>query len=264
MKTTNPYAWVTLAILFSAQFVMSLGSYSFGPLAPFFRDSFGISRGEVGSLIAVYYFTCTVAAIPAGIFVDRVGARSMLILCLVLEGFPFATMALADTYVMIGVCSALSGIGYGFINQVSTKGIMNWFSPAMRATAMGLKQTGVVIGAAAAAWLLPVLSVAYNWKAGIWMVGISMFVMALIAFVFYRELPPGECIEKLVIKKNQGGKSLIIVLSQPILLSLLLIVPFLAFSQGCVVSFLILYLKEHVNFPVELAGKCMTASMITW
>jgi MFS family permease len=30
-----------------------------------------------------------------------------------------------------------------------------------------------------------------------------------------------------------------------------------------VVSFLVLYLKEHVHLPVELAGKCMTASMIT-
>jgi sugar phosphate permease len=191
------------------------------------------------------------------------GARSMLILCLVLEGIPFASMSLADTYVMIGVCSAFSGIGYGFINQVSTKGIMNWFSPAMRATAMGLKQSGVVLGAAAAAWLLPVLAVAYNWKASTWTVGISMFVMAFLAFAFYRELPPGDCNEKPVLKKSQGGESLLMVLSQPTLLALLLIIPFLAFSQGCVVSFLVLYLKEHVHFPVELAGKCMTASMIT-
>jgi len=39
------------------------------------------------------------------------------------------------------------GIGYGMINQISTKGIMLWFSSRLRATAMGIKQTGVILGA---------------------------------------------------------------------------------------------------------------------
>ena len=241
---------------------MAMGSFSYGPLAPFFRDDLGISRGQVGTLIAVYYFTGTVANIPAGILVDRLGARSMLILCLVLEGLPFAVMSLADSYVMIGVFSALSGIGYGFINQVSTKGIMNWFPPAGRATAMGIKQSGVTIGAATVAWLLPMLAVAYSWRTGVRAIGLAMFVMALGAFIFYREHPPGSAPREPIADGNKSGQSLLMVLAQPTLLALLLIVPFLAFSQGCMVSFLVLYLKEQVGLPVELAGQCMTAGMM--
>ena len=213
-------------------------------------------------MIAVYYFTGTVANIPAGILVDRLGARSMLILCLVLEGLPFAVMSLAGSYVMIGVFSALSGIGYGFINQVSTKGIMNWFPPAGRATAMGIKQSGVTIGAAVAAWLLPVLSVAYGWRTGVRAIGVAMFAMSFFAFLFYREHPPGAACREPKADRKENGQSLLMVLAQPMLLALLVVVPFLAFSQGCVVSFLVLYLKEQIRLPVELAGQCMTAGMI--
>ncbi len=245
-----------------SQLFMAMGSFSYGPLAPFFRDDLGISRGQVGSLIAVYYFTGTVAAIPAGIIVDRLGARSMLILCLVLEGLPFAAMSMAGSYLMMGLFAALSGIGYGFINQVSTKGIMNWFPPAGRATAMGIKQSGVTIGAAAAAWLLPVLSVAYSWRTGVWAIGMAMFVMSFFAFILYREHPPGEFICGPMAARKESGQSLLMALAQPTLLALLLIVPFLSFSQGCVVSFLVLYLKEQIQLPVELAGQCMMAGMI--
>ncbi len=262
MKEANNSTWMTLAILMATQFVMSMGAFSFGPLAPFFRDTLGISRGEVGSLIAVFYFTATLAAVPAGIFVDRLGARPLLILCLFLEGIPYGAMSFAESFVTIGICSALSGIGYGFINQVSTKGIMNWFAPAQRGTAMGIKQSGVTFGAAGVAWLLPLLAVAYSWQIGVGVVGLSMFSMALISFLFYREHPPDAGVAAPRISEDQGGPSLRAVLSQPTLLALMLTVPFLAFSNGCAVSFLVLYLKEQVQLPVELAGQCMTASMI--
>jgi ACS family hexuronate transporter-like MFS transporter len=263
-KTIKPYAWVILAILFSAQLVMSMGSFSYGPLAPFLRDAFRISRAQVGSLIAVFYFTCTIAAIPAGIMVDRMGARQMLFLCRFLEGIPYAAMPLANSFLMIAVCSALSGIGYGFITQVSTRGIMNWFSLRTRATAMGIKQSGVTIGGASAAWVFPILSVAYGWETGVGAVGLSMFFMAFITLFFYREHPAEESSGRQGPNNKNGNswKSLFAILSRPTLLSLLLITPFLAFSQGCVVSFLVLYIKEDLHFPVETAGMCMTAGMV--
>ena len=239
-----------------------MGSFSYGPLAPFLRDDLDISRGQVGTLIAVYYFTGMLAAMPAGIIVDRLGARSMLILCLVLEGLPFAAMSLAGNYLMVGLFAALSGIGYGFINQVSTKGIMNWFSPGGRATAMGIKQAGVTIGAALSAWLLPVLALTYGWRTGVRAIGVAMFVMAFAVFILYREHPPGVMLREHLADRKESGPSLWKALAQPTLLALLLISPFLSFSQGCVVSFLVLYLKEQIHFPVELAGQCMTVSMI--
>ena len=40
----------------------------------------------------------------------------------------------------------LAGLGYSFLNPASTKGVMAWFDRDERATAMGIKQTGVPAG----------------------------------------------------------------------------------------------------------------------
>lgn len=264
MNRTTPYAWSILGILLGAQFVMSMGALGYGPLAPFLRETYGINRSQVGFLIAVFYFTCTIAAIPAGILVDRVGARLMLILCLLMEGIPYAAMSFAGSYFFLVVCSAFSGIGYAFINQVSTKGIMQWFSSQARATAMGIKQSGVTIGGAVAAWLLPVLSVSRDWKWGIWSISLSMFLMALVAALFYRERPREDTLSPSPVAEEERGKpkNILEIMLQPTLLTLLFVAPFLAFTQGCLISFLVLYLKEELHFPVETAGACLTASMI--
>ena len=38
------------------------------------------------------------------------------------------------------------GLGYGLVNPATAKGVLEWFEPTRRATAMGIKQTGVPIG----------------------------------------------------------------------------------------------------------------------
>ncbi len=264
MTRTVPFAWSILGILLGAQFTMSMGAYGYGPLAPYLRETFGISRSQVGFLLTVFYFTCTLGAIPAGLIVDRIGARLTLIACLLMEGVPYAVMSLAGDYSLLVVCSALSGIGYAFINQVSTKGIMQWFSIRNRATAMGIKQSGVTIGGAVAAWLLPTLSVAYNWKWGIWSISFSMFLMAMIAVLYYRDDPPEDAALFSPARREtgEGPENIFAIVLQPALLTLLLVAPFLAFSQGCVVGFLVLYLKEELHFPMATAGAYMTAAMI--
>jgi len=259
-----------LGILLSAQLVMSMGAFGYGPLAPYLRETYGISRSQVGSLISIFYFTCTLTAIPAGIIVDRIGARLMLILCLLMEGVPYAALSLAGNYFFLAVFSALGGIGYAFINQVSTKGIMQWFAIRARATAMGIKQSGVTIGGAVVAWLLPVLSTAYSWEWGVLSISLSMFLMALVAFLFYCEYPPEDAEDTkdalspapATGPEPEKAQSIYATMRQPMLLTLLVVAPFLAFSQGCLVGFLVLYLKEELHFSVEMAGACMTAAMI--
>ena len=255
------YAWVILFLLVVAQFVMSMGSFSYGPLAPFLRDTLNISRGQVGTLVSLFYFTATLAAIPAGLLVDQIGARPMLILCLLLEGMPYALQALAENFLTLALFSGLSGFGYGFINQVSTKGIVTWFPPGLRATAMGIKQAGVTFGGAAAALLLPLISVNYSWQMAVFTIGLLMFCMVAFAFLFYRERPEGSLTSPRT-PTDKEGMTLKEALSQPTLLILMVVVPFLAFSHGSSVSFLVLYLKEQVRMPVEMAGRCMTASMV--
>jgi len=188
-ENQDNYGWIILGILTMAQLVMSMGAYTWGPLAPVLRDEFNLSRAQIGTITSALYFASVIIAIPSGIAVDKLGARIMLIISLIIMGIPFAIMALAKSYLFFIVFAAVSGLGYGVINQLSTKGIMYWFSTRFRATAMGIKQTGVTLGGAIIAVLLPALTVAYSWRLGVLVVGILMLAMAFLSLIFYKERP---------------------------------------------------------------------------
>ncbi len=266
IETVNTYAWVILAILFTAQLVMSAGSYAWGPLAPFFRTEFGVSRTEIGILTSSLYIVSALVSIPSGLLVDRFGARTMLLFSLFVMSFSFILMPLTTSFFMIVLCVAIGGLGYGTINQASTKGIMLWFNSKTRATAMGMKQTGVTLGGAVAAALIPGMVLLYNWRICFFVIGGAILITALFA-MFYKERPDTyqdtDQDPVIKIKQNTGSKKIIsTLLFNPVLFIVIIILPFLAFSQISFVTFMVLYLHEELGFSVQMAGTCLTVAMI--
>jgi ACS family hexuronate transporter-like MFS transporter len=255
-------AWLVLLILFSAQFTMSMGSFGYGPLAPFLREEFKVSLGQIGSLVSVFYVSTTICSIPAGLLVDRIGSRSMLIICLILEGIPYGAMMFAGDFLLIAVCTAMSGAGYGIINQVSTKSIMGWFERRMRGTAMGIKQAGVSIGGAVVAVLLPAMSMTHGWRAAIATICVSMLLMAAVAWLFFRDVSIDTCRRRKGDRAGNRWESLRGTVLRPAFLMLMTILFFLAFGHGSTIGFLVLYLKEHALYPVEAAGTCLAFAMV--
>jgi len=255
------YAWFILTNLLAAQLVMSVGAYAWGPLAPFFREGIGASRAEIGMITSALFFTATITAIPSGILVDKLGAYIMLVICLTIMGFFFVIIPLANKIKWIIFFAGLSGFGYGIINQVSAKGVMHWFTARARATAMGIKQSGVTIGGALAAFLLPVLTTFCGWKKTVLSVGIVMLLTAFFSSIFYKERPEASNLSSSKTGKTKHKISLFKILADPALLTIILILPFLAFSQISISTFLVLYLKEEQNFSVSIAASCLTAAM---
>ena len=112
---SDNYKWVILGLLTIAQLVMSIGSYAWGPMAPFLRDEFGINRTQIGTIVSSLYFSSVIVALPAGFAVDRHGARPILIIALVTMGLSFVILSAVNQFSFFIVFAGLSGIGYGMI-----------------------------------------------------------------------------------------------------------------------------------------------------
>ena len=112
---SDNYKWVILGLLTIAQLVMSIGSYAWGPMAPFLRDEFGINRTQIGTIVSSLYFSSVIVALPAGFAVDRHGARPILIIALVTMGLSFVILSAVNQFSCFIVFAGLSGIGYGMI-----------------------------------------------------------------------------------------------------------------------------------------------------
>lgn len=261
----DAYRWVILSILFLSQFVMSMGAYSWGPLAPFLIDWFHFSRAQLGTFTSALYFVSTLSAIPSGMLVDRYGARLMLVLSLPAMGLPFTAISLGNGYTIILVLSALCGLGYGVINQISTKGIMIWFTAQSRATAMGLKQTGVTMGGAVGALLIPAISKTYGWKLAVCLTGGFMLTLGLVAFMGYRDrpaIPPAMDSAPQTGRRRTEKMHLSRILLHPELKIIVFTMPLLTLAQSSFCTFFILYLQESFRFSEVYAGSFLTVAMI--
>jgi len=80
------------------------------PLFPFLREAFGVNYTQLGALIASIYATTAVAQIPVGFIVDRIGARAVLTIGLIITALGYGLIGVAPVYwvvLLLGVCAAV-------------------------------------------------------------------------------------------------------------------------------------------------------------
>jgi fucose permease len=185
----------------------------------------------------------------------------MLIVCLGLMGLPFVAMFGCNSYFLLAVLAGVAGLGYGILNQASVKGLMYWFIARFRGTALGVKQGGVTVGAAAGAILLPFLTRYFNWQSAVALIGLLMLIIAGAVAFFYREMPlttKETALTPATKKPGQMRK----VFKNPELLATVIVMPLLAGSQICISTFLIKYLQDTNATSVVIAETSLAVVMV--
>lgn len=157
--------WKTrISILTLAHVVGTLHIVSVMAMAPVIQMDLDLSVTQVGLLVTGYYAAQTLGAVPAGAFSDRVGVGYALVVSqlLLIAGTLIFNQASSFTLAIAG--TVVMGFGYSIVNPATAKGVLEWFSIRRRATAMGVKQTGVPIGGVLAAGNGALVAVV-NWNA---------------------------------------------------------------------------------------------------
>jgi MFS transporter, FSR family, fosmidomycin resistance protein len=81
------------------------------PLFPVFMSEFGLSFSEVGLLMSVFFVVSGLGQATSGFMVDRVGARPVLFVSIVLFALSAFTASLANGYAMLVLSALLAGLG---------------------------------------------------------------------------------------------------------------------------------------------------------
>ncbi len=126
-------------------------SYALGaPLA--------LSLAQAGTLVSATSVGVMLAMLLGGYLIDRYGVRPVLLgasLVTVLAGASIATQA---NYLSLTLALAATGFGLGALPIAGARVIFDGFAGKSRGLAMGIRQTGVPLGAAIAAAALPSLA----------------------------------------------------------------------------------------------------------
>ncbi len=243
--------WLVHAIAF-------MNMSGLGILAPFIKADFHLSSVEVGFLISALSIGNTLSQMPAGLITDVAGVRLMLALAVGMLGFLLVLFSLSPTYPVALMILLVYGGANGIVGPTASKSILDWFPSVGRATAMGVKQTGVNFGGILAGILLPALTIALTWRYSLLAVGLGEVVLAVLIYGLVKEsparaeAPPAPLAWRKILHMAMRRE--------------MLILGGIAFcfmaSQFCFSTYLILFLTQEMGYPIVRAGEYFALSFL--
>ena len=231
------------------------------PLFPLIQEDLAVSWTDLGLLFAVLSIATGVAQLPAGILVDRIGARPVLFAGLVLQAAPFALVALFPSYWGLLAVVFISGIGISVFHPADY---------AIMAAQVGAERQGRAFGihifAGYAGWvvtppLMLVLSSVLHWSEAVSVAGLIGLLFTAIA-ALYRDALDDAAVR--TVSKGRTGKPVtdlratVRFLATPPVLLFLLFFTALATGTSGIHAFAVVGLVELYDASLAAANAQLT------
>lgn len=185
------YRWMIVALLFCAITINYVDRQIIGVLKPLLSEEFGWSEVDYADI--VFWFQCAYAGglLIFGRVLDIVGTRWGL--ALAVGAWSVAAMAHAGAASVFQFAAARFALGVGEAGgyPASIKAVSEWFPKRERALAAGILNAGANVGALATPIIVPLLVVAFGWRAAFVVTGALGLIWLVVWLLVYRK-PAGH------------------------------------------------------------------------
>ncbi|MCF8563182.1 MFS transporter [Alicyclobacillus tolerans] len=149
----SPIPYLSLAFL--SQTGMSFVQQGLVVLGTFFAIQYHLNLTQLGFVTSALSFGVMVSMVFIGLTVDRLGPRVVLFWgAFLMSGLCFL-LTQVNLFGTLLIVLFLAGAALAIVPAAGTKAVFTAFAGRPRGLVMGIRQTGVPIGAALSAWLLP-------------------------------------------------------------------------------------------------------------
>jgi MFS transporter, ACS family, hexuronate transporter len=248
----NRFRWTILALVSVSHIVGGTAQYGINTLAPFYQDELGLSRAQVGLFFSAFYLAMTGCSFGAGWLADRLGVQKTMLQGHLVLGVCTVGASLAPSFWWAFASFFLAGLGYSFLNPASSKGVMVWFHQDERATAMGIKQTGVPAGGVVTAVLAPQLVLIVGWRGALVALGVVNFLFGALFPSLWRD-PSNENAGPVYPRISPGKAKLTIRSFLPISCATAVYLV----GQMSLITYVPLYLKDAMGFSAYRASQAL-------
>lgn len=237
---------------------MSIVTQGVPTLAPFLQADLDLTRGQVGLFNSALMGGSFLTLFLAGVVVDTRGERLALFAGNLVVGVAcIAVMATRD-FASALMMFFLAGIGASFSTPAGSRTVMRWFPPHQRGGAMGIRQTGIPLGGALAAALLPLCAIEAGWR---WaMVGSGLASLLAAALCWMRYPPPDEATPAVAATVRPASRFRDLLTRDVTLLGLA--GGLLPLGQFALVTYLALYLLETREVPIAWSAGLLVGAQL--
>ena len=172
-----------LVVFVLAHLVGTVHSTAVTVMVPVIKTYYQAPYTAIAALITWYSIGQAVSSIPNGNMIDRIGVRNGLLVGFAILFSAAVLVSFAENIFVAYISLFMMGWGYSAINPATTKGVFLCFPANRRATAMGIKQTGVPLGGIMAG-LLGGLAVSHSVEASGWNLHWQTVMLIISALTF--------------------------------------------------------------------------------
>ncbi|MEJ2169682.1 MAG: MFS transporter [Desulfobacterales bacterium] len=201
------WAWVVLAICFVDLFINYSVRLGYGVVLPEMIRTLGFGRAAGGSIYNAYLFTYIAVTPFTGYLTDRLGARRVITICLLLLGCGVILMGTVNSLLKACLFFGFAGLGAtGLWAPVITL-VQRWFAFNRRGFALGILSTGFGLGFATIGAVFPWIVKFLSWRYAWFFLGAMALAMVAVNGLFLRSDPAGAGVHPWGEKPNQTDGS---------------------------------------------------------
>ncbi len=227
-----------------AQASFSAVSVGLPALAPALRSHYRLSLGETGVVLGAIGIGMLLTLLPWGLAADRLSERLVIALGLTVAGAAIVLAGRTHSYGELVAALLAAGAFGASVNAASGRAVMGWFPAGKRGLALGVRQTAIPIGGAAAAAGLPWLVSAGGTRLAFDVLGGACVCGAAVATVLMRAAPDTGAALTGVARPLRDVHAWVLGLGAGLYLT----------AQIAVTGFLVLFLHEHRGVSARSAA----------
>ena len=260
----KPAAHVRLiGVISAAHFVSHIYILILAPLLPFVRAEYGASYTEIGLALAAFNIVSAALQTPAGFLVDRLGARRLLIVGLIVGALAYIAVGLIDSFWVMVAMFALSGVG-NTVYHPADYSLLSHHVPAERIShAYSIHTFAGLLGSAVTPASLLIMQSLWGWRGAF--IGAGVFGLAVAAILMLvRDEPAvvtnarGGGIRQPAEAKTQSAWNLL--MSAPILLNLFFFMLIAVMSAG-MSNYSVVALEALYATPVTIGNAALSSQL---
>ena len=158
-------------------------------LAPVLRDRYQLSLTQIGVLLGVSSAGAVLTLLPWGLGADRIGERATATIGLLGATAGLAAAAYAPGFESLVVLLSVASAFGASTNTATGRAVTSWFRREERGLALGIRQTAIPIGGAAAAATLPWLASTGGTRRAFFTLAAACLAGAAVAVTLMRDAP---------------------------------------------------------------------------
>jgi len=259
-QSTYDYRWVVLAVATLAQATASFITQGLGILVGFLQQDFQLSNLEVGLLIAAANVAPIVALPIVGDLLDRRSERLIVAIGATILTTGILLSVLATSFAWLLASLVIVGCGYSTTQPGGSKSVSAWFHGRQLGFAMGIRQAGLPLGAAAAAATLPVIASIWSWRAAFLLGAAAALAGALAFSALYRRPAAVAADTHRGSPSALGFASLLAMLGHPWMRGVALSGIALVSAQYAILTYFMLFLRDDHAIPLADGAWLMFAA----